>query len=417
MNDLLLRRARLGDDQSLVDIAIKAGTIHAVGADLDFPFHESIDLAGAVVMPGLVDVHHHIDTALTYAEVGGADGFDEAVVRMQDFRQKFSEDKLYQRGEHMLETLLRHGVCAVRSHCIVDAAIGTRGVQVLLALKKAFANKIELQVVALSDVYRAPPEDPVGYALLRSALAMGCEVIGGAPHMVPDPRKHVDAVLRLAHEFNCLVDMHVDEANGNTLPYIAIATVREKLQGRVSCSHCSGLSLLPDANADQVIEQVQEANLHIVCCPLTNLYLQGGDGRVPGHRGLTRVRELMDKGVNIVFGSDNVQDAFNPYGNGDPVLVAMVGGVAARLGSPNHLRMLLRGVTHGAAAVMQLSDYGIKPGCRADLVALDCNRLSDVVPSVAKRRLVVMRGRIVDQEAGTLSALGAGHAGAQSHRA
>lgn len=402
MIDLILRRARLGDAQPLADIAIKDGTIHAVGQNLDLPCHESVDLAGAVLIPGLVDVHHHIDTALSYAEVGGADGFDEAVVRMQAFRKQFSEERIYQRGERMLNTLLQHGVCAVRSHCIVDGAIGTRGVEVLLALKKAFADRIALQVVANADVYQIPPEEPAGYALLRSALALGCEVVGGAPHMVPDPQRHVDAVLRLAHEFNCLVDMHVDESNGNTLPYIATATVREKLQGRVTCGHCSGLSRLPDAEADRVIAQVREAELHIVCCPLTNLYLQGGDGRVAGHRGLTRVRELMDQGVNLVFGSDNVQDAFNPYGNGDPMLTAMVAGVAARLGSAEHVRMLLRGVTQGAATVMQLSNYGIEPGCRADLVALDCNRLSDVVPCVAGRRLVVMRGRILHPEAGAV---------------
>ena len=368
-----------------------------------------MDLEGAVVVPGFVDSHQHIDNSYACVGTGGADGLAQAIARSDAWRATLTEDDILRRGRRLLLELVNHGVCAVRTHCDIDTTFGLRGIAPLLALKDEFADRVHLQLVAFPNVYAVPPEQPTGHRLLRQALAMGCDAVGGAPHLSASPHAHVDAILRLANDYGCLVDMHVDELDTpgtEHLSYIADATVREGLQGLVTCSHCCSLALLPDREADLVIEKVLQAGLHIAACPLTNLYLQGGDGRVPGFRGLTRVKDLMKAGVNVVFGADNIRDAFNPYGNGDPLLAAMIGGTAARLGTAEELRWLLHGVTAAGARALGLAGYGLDVGCRADLVVLACENVADVVPAMARRRLVILNGRVVSGE------LAGRHAGA-----
>jgi cytosine deaminase len=142
-----------------------------------------------------------------------------------------------------------------------------------------------------------------------------------------------------------------------------------------------------------VIAKVKAAGIFIATQPLTNLYLQGGGGRVPGPRGLTRVRDLWQAGVTICCASDNIQDPFNPYGNGDPLLAALIAGLALRMGSPADQAALLGAITEAGAAAMGLEDYGLRVGARADLVALACTTPTSVIGEQPARKLVVLNGR------------------------
>jgi cytosine deaminase len=151
--------------------------------------------------------------------------------------------------------------------------------------------------------------------------------------------------------------------------------------------------MVADDDADRVIPKVRAAGLFIATQPLTNLYLQGGGGRVPGPRGLTRVRDLWQAGVTVCCASDNIQDPFNPYGNGDPLLAALIAGLALRLGSPADQATLLDSITVAGAAAMGLDDYGLRPGARADLAALACTTPSSIIAEQPARTLVVLGGR------------------------
>src|SRR5262249_20721431 len=133
--------------------------------------------------------------------------------------------------------------------------------------------------------------------------------------------------------------------------------------------------------------------IFIATQPLTNLYLQGGGGRVPGPRGLTRVRDLWQAGVTVCCASDNIQDPFNPYGNGDPLLAALIAGLALRLGSAAGQARLRDGIRVAGAAAMGREDYGLRPGARADLVALACLPPSSILAEQPARKLVVLAGR------------------------
>jgi cytosine/creatinine deaminase len=394
--DLILRKARLRAEV-LSDIGIDGERIVSIGPSLQLEARNEIDLAGLVVLPGLVDLHQHLDKAYTYDVLGGGDGLEDAIVRMRAYKTRLTPEDVYDRGEQVLRRLACHGTCAIRSHVDLDHIAGTRGVEGVLALKRDWADRIRIQVVAftMSDASFRTPAD---VALVRRALDLGCDVIGGVPSLNSEPRPYVDGVLRLAKEYDCLVDLHVDETgipDASVLEYVAEATLREGLVGRVTCSHCCSLSVVDDATADRVIERVHEAGITICACPLTNLYLQGGGGGVPGFRGLTRVRDLWQRGVGVACASDNIRDPFNAYGNGDLLLAALIAGLACRLGSATDQLALLETISSVPAAAMALSDYGVREGNRADLVALDCRTLESVVSEQPARCLVLLGGQPV----------------------
>jgi cytosine deaminase len=394
--ELVVRNGMLRDDLR-VDFAVEGGRFTAMGPRLNLMGRREVDLKDAPVLPGLVDLHEHIDKAYLLDRVGVADSLEAAIWLMQGYTSTMTVDDVVQRGRGVYRRLMRSGTCAVRTHANIDDLTGLRGVEGLIALKREHADRVRTQVVAMPRG-DADLRDPAQVERLRTALRMGCDAVGGSPSQSADPRRYAEAVFDLAEETGCLVDLHVDEAqvpNAGTLEFVARETLRRNLAGRVSAGHCSTLSLLDDAAADEMIGLMRTAELSISTCPFTSLYLQGGGGRVPGFRGLTRVKDLLAAGVNVCCGSDNIRDPFNPYGNGDLVLAALILGLACRMGDHDERELLLRTITDAGAKAMGLRDYGLRVGARADLVAFDCASTDEILAEQPARRLVLLNGKPV----------------------
>ena len=346
------------------------------------------------MLPGLVDLHQHIDKAYVLNQVGAADSLERAILSMEHYARTMTVDDVVQRGRKVYRRLMRGGTCAVRTHVNIDDLTGLRGVEGVIVLKQEHADRVRTQVVAMPRG-NADLRDRTQLERLRTALRMGCDAVGGSPSQSGDPRRYVEAVFDLAEETGCLVDLHVDEAqvpDAATLEFVARETVRREMMGRVSAGHCSTLSMVDDAAADEIIGLVRAAELNISTCPFTSLFLQGGGGRVPGFRGLTRVRDLLAAGINVCCGSDNIRDPFNPFGNGDLVLAALILGLACRMGTHGERKTLLATITEAGAKAMRLSDHGLRKGARADLVAFDCASTDDIIAEQPARRLVLLNG-------------------------
>ncbi|MBE3572428.1 MAG: amidohydrolase family protein [Moorella humiferrea] len=395
MNDLLIRRARLMDEPGTVDVAIKDGYIVAAGGGVAGSARQMIDAAGRLLIPAFVDAHTHLDKALTASREGVA-SLAEAIEDFQRRSRKMEKNDFLDRGRRVLKMALSHGTTAMRAHITVSEALGLRGIEAALELKREFAGKVELQVFAMAGEGEPVPASPL-QELLEEALRLGADGLGGAPYLSEGMREWVDYIFALAGKYNVPIDLHVDETDAPTvasLEYIAAKTVQTGYQGRVVASHCCGLAAVDDARAAQAIAAVKDAGISVITLPSCELYLMGRQDRGLVRRGVTRVGELQAAGVNVAYASGNIRDAFRPFGNADMLEEALITAQVLQMGTPLELKKVLEMGTYNAAAAIGLNDYGIKAGGRADLVLLDASSPAEAIIGQVEKVCVIKGGRV-----------------------
>ncbi|HEU4367102.1 MAG TPA: amidohydrolase family protein [Methylomirabilota bacterium] len=393
--DLLLRGARLPDREGLVDIAIDGERIAAIDAT-GRAARETLDLDGRLVTPGLVESHIHLDKALLNDRISATAGtLDEAIRLTGEAKQAFTVEDVQARARRVLDLAVRAGTTAMRTHVEVDPLVGLTGMEAMLPLREEYAPALDLQLCAFAQegIGQAPGTE----GLLRRALTMGADLVGGCPYNDRDGLEHIRIVFALATAFGVDADFHVDFADEPEhlhVREIAAQTVRAGWQGRVAVGHVTELAAVPGFRQDEIVAEIAAAGLGVICLPATDLYLMGrkDDGNV--RRGLAPVRRLLQAGVPVALASNNIRNPFTPVGTADLAHMAFVAAVAAHMGTPADLRALLAAITLHPARMLRLPDYGLAPGCRADLVAWDCASPDDAIATLAPRTLVVKRGRV-----------------------
>lgn len=401
--DLLIKNARVWDDRDLVSIAISDGKISDVGTDLREPSSEHLDAAGRAVLPGFVEPHLHMDKALLYRRQPTRDGTLEEAIRLTG-KLKAEQDRedVLERSRTVLDMAVRAGTTAIRVHPDVDPLQGLLGVETALELQQEYRHLIDLQIVAFPQ--EGIVKSPGTLDLMTEAMKMGASVVGGCPYNEPDwdrAVEHVNHVFDLAERFDAPVDMHADFADDTVdqrfaaAGHIAEQTLKRGFQSRVSLGHVTSLGALTPQEAKPVIDLLREADIHIVTLPATDMYLGGRRDTAGQRRGLTPVHLLRDSGVNVTFSSNNVRNAFTPFGKADPLLIANLLAHAAQFGTPHSQAEVLRMATHDAARSIGIDEsYGVGVGKAADLVIFDCDRVDDVLLDLPARRWVLKRGHV-----------------------
>ncbi|MBI2881943.1 MAG: amidohydrolase family protein [Candidatus Tectomicrobia bacterium] len=395
----LLKNARSPGWEGLRDVLIEDGRIAAVGVGLEGKGASVIDLRGRVLLPGLVDAHTHLDKAFTQDFCASAEGTLQAAIReMAKYKKTAGVEDIYRRAERCLLRFVSHGTTAVRSHVDVDSLVGLRGMEAMVRLRERHRERVTLQLVPFTpgaSLVSGPAEHR---ALLREAVAMGADAVGGVPASSGDAESLLSTVFGLAAEFGLPVDLHVDESDDPedlTLERVAEKALAEGYEGRVVAGHCCSLAAVEDSVARRVIEKVARARIAVVALPICNLYLQGRGDPPPVRRGVTRVKDLLEAGVNVFCGSDNVQDPFSPYGRADTMDAAWLTGLSAQLGLDS-MPTLLEMVTLRPARALGLAGRcGIAQGRAADLLVLASDSTENLVVERPPRLLVLKEGRIV----------------------
>ena len=393
--DLLLCGARLSDRNGIVNIAIAGERIVAIdGAERTAK--QTIALGSRLVTPGLVESHIHLDKALLDDRVISTAGTLEEAIRLTgEAKRAFTGDDIRDRARRVLDLAVRAGTTAMRSHVEVDSIVGLAGMEAMLPLREEYAPALDLQLCAFAQegIVRAPGTE----GLLRRALTMGADLVGGCPYNDSDGLEHIRIVFALATAFGVDADFHVDFADEPEhlhVREIAAHTVRAGWQGRVTVGHLTELAAVPAFRQDEVIAEIAGAGVGVVCLPVTDLYLMGRRDESNVRRGLTPVRRLLAAGVPVALASNNIRNPFTPVGTADLSHMAFVTAAAAHMGTPADLRALLTAITLHPARLLRLAAYGLAPGCYADLVVWDCTLPEEVVATLPPRTLVVKRGRV-----------------------
>jgi len=354
---------------------------------MDGSDHQVIDLQGSILLPRFLDAHVHLDKAHTWDRAPNHTGtFAEAIETLAQDKNLWTEEDLYRRADYALRSAWAHGTTAIRTHVDTGLPWAETSHKVMADLRRRWAGKIELQTVSLCGVEAYATEE--GPALADLPLRYGASAIGGMPVMNPHLDEQLDALLRLAKERQCGVDLHVDESGDPqalTLLAVAEAVLRNSFPYPVTCGHCCSLAVQAPETRRLVMEKVLAAGIHIISLPLCNLYLQDrasgaldnkGKSETPFWRGITLMNEWMRQGTVLACASDNVRDAFYAYGDLDAFEVLLSSIRCAHL--DNQLERAAEVVTRAPATVMELPSHGrIAPGLPARFIAFEARSFSE----------------------------------------
>lgn len=407
MSPLLLRGARLpdGDVRDLL-LDPDSGLVARVAPPGVLPSGpDELDLTGHLLLPAPAEPHAHLDKALTWdlaqalpagAPAGALPGdLSSAVTAWRAYAARVTEEDVFQRAGRAVDELRANGVTAVRTHVDLLTDNGSyragdplRGLRALLRLRRQLRGRVRLQIAVLH--IDAPDE------LLHQALDLGADLLGDCPHLSADPAASVERTLRIAAEHQVGVDLHADETldpGAQDLRLLARAVRERGFVSGVTASHCVSLGAVEPEEAARTAKEVAAAGIGVVALPLTNLYLQGRDRPSSTPRGLTAVRALLDAGVTVAAGGDNIRDPFNPVGRADPLETASLLVTAGHL-TPGEA---LHAVTAGARAVLGLPEAGPYEGAVADLLAVRAQTVLEVLGASCPERLVFAGGRLVSR--------------------
>jgi cytosine/adenosine deaminase-related metal-dependent hydrolase len=378
------------------DIRVSGGHIAAI----DEPGRstlgvERIDVGGALVVPGFIDGHIHLDKTLLglpFQSHRPGDSVAERIAREKEIRGELAYP-VEERAKRLIRRVVGYGTTVLRSHVDIDSDVGLSGLEALLELREAIDDLIGIELVAFPQSGIIADEGTAD--LLGEAIRAGADLVGGLdPAGIDDDIEgHLDAIFDVAERHDVGLDIHLHDPGtlgSFELREIAARTAALGLGGRVAVSHAFALGEIDDGEFGRTAEVLARAGVAI----MTN-----GPGPVP----MPPVKRLVAAGVAVFAGSDNIRDAWSPYGNGDMLERAMLIGYRQGFLADADLELAFDLTSGAAARVLGIADHGVRIGAAADLVALPVASIAEAVATHPPRTLVMKRGRVVARD-GVLTA-------------
>jgi cytosine deaminase len=403
--DLLIRNARLRSGDTLSGIGISKGKIAFIGPAIEGNGVVEIDAGGKLTTSAFVNPHFHLDKALLgeVMEANRTGTFQEALETTWEHKKNYTTEGILKRATRALEMAVMNGTVVVRAFADVDNITELKALMGLMETKEACADIMDLQIVPF------PQEGIIRHrgaeTLMCKALELGVDAVGGFPWIeesTKDAEEHIDIVFDMAKKFDLDIHMLVDDdpldSYSRNLEYLAIKTYREDYLGRVTVSHACAMSSYNDAYAAKLIRMVKRAGISVVANPHISLMIKCRHQPQPISRGITRVKQLLEGGVNVVCGQDDLDDPYYPMGKMDMLEVASYMAHTAHLSSPSDLEKIFDMLTTDAARALKLKDYGLGVGCNADIVIIDARNAKEAIRFQPPRSYVIKAGRIVVEQ-------------------
>ena len=399
--DLAITGAQVWREEAPRDLFVKDGRYVAAPAGGADAAERVVDAGGRLCVAGFLEPHIHLDTAQINDDVRAnrSGTLDEAIEIIWARKRAYTVDEIAARATRTIRAAVANGVTRFRSHVDVDSIGGLRPLEGVLEARARTRDIADVQIVAFPQegIFR----DRGTEELMWQAMEAGADLMGGMPfneETREDSARHIALAFEIAAHHDADIDMHVDEtddAEARTLEMLAEQTMTQGWQGRVTAGHTCALAGYEEDYANRVIGLVRDAGIHMIVNPATNLMLQGRGDAQPKRRGITRVKELLEAGVNVACGQDCIRDPFYPFGRGDPLEVTFLASHAAHMSRPHEIETVFDMMTGAAARTMGLGDYGAAPGCVADLVVIDAADPLQALTRRADRTHVIKRGQVV----------------------
>lgn len=396
-----IKNAKLRHREGLWQVFIKEGKIVQIAEEIDGGSEEVLDAEGGLLLPPFIEPHVHLDTVLTAGEpswnISGT--LFEGIERWAERKQLLTKEDVKTRAKKALNWQIAQGIQHVRTHVdVTDPSL--TALKAMVEVREEMAPWVNVQIVAF------PQEGilsyPNGLELMEEAMQLGADVVGGIPHFEFTREYGVDSMKKafeLAVKYNKLVDIHCDEIDDEQSRFVEVVAAEAYRYGigeKVTASHTTAMHSYNNAYTSKLFRLLKLSGINFVANPLVNIHLQGRFDTYPKRRGVTRVKELWEAGINVCFGHDDIFDPWYPLGTGNMLQVLHMGLHVCQLMGYEQIVNSIDLITANSAKTLHIEDqYGIEEGKPGNLIILAAEGEYDAVRRQTPVRYSVRSGKVI----------------------
>lgn len=396
--NIIIRNARLRNRETLVDIGIDNGKIVEIAEKISENAEQILDAQGKLVTESFCNPHLHLCKVYTLlmmdeSALKAYHGQDmgaamTAIEEAAKIKEQYNAKWIIENVRKALKMAARYGNTHIRAFADVDSKAKLEGIKALLMAKQEFKGIVDLQVVAFPQ--DGVVREPGTVELIEAAMKMGADVVGGIPwieYTVPDERLHIDAMFKIAQKYNADISMLVDDAGDSglkTLEMLAIKTLKEQWIGRVLAHHARAMSLYPTPYFKKLAALLKQAQMGVVSDPHTG----------PLH---AKVKELLEEKALVVFGQDDIVDAYYPFGRNNMLEVAFLNAHLLWMTTFREMEKIYDMITIAPAKAMNIKNFGLQTGNAAHLVVLEAKSIHEAIMYHQEPLYVISHGKLVDK--------------------
>ncbi len=397
--DLLIKRARLrSQPERLVEIGIADGRIASIAGRVDGKADVELDAQGKLVTESFANPHLHLCKVYTRQMMDEealrgyhTEGMGRAMTTIElaaRVKEKYDESWIIENVRRAVALAAIYGNTHIRALADVDSKARLEGVKALIRARDEFKGVVDIQVVAFAQ--DGLVREPGASALMRQAMELGADVVGGIPwieYTEADLQQHVREIFDLAQQFDKDVSMLVDDAGDpglRSLEAMAVEAIRRGWQGRALAHHARAMALYPQPYFQKVAALLRKTAMPVVTDPHTG----------PLH---ARVRELLEEGVLVCLGQDDISDGYYPFGRNNMLEVAFLASHLLWMTTHREIEQLYNMITVDAARAMNIPDFELKAGAPAHVVILEAPNVLEALRDHAAPAYVISHGRLIDR--------------------
>jgi len=387
MLDLIIKNVRLENREKPVNIGILDGKIDKIEADFSAltQAKKTYDAENQFVCSGFYESHIHLDKACILDSCNIEEGtLDEAVSETGKAKKDFTEEDVFERASRVVEMAIKKGTIGLRTFVETDPKTELRAFNAIKKVRKKYAFAIDIEICAFAQ--EGLTQEMETHNLLQKALENGADLVGGCPYKDEDPDRHIEMIFDLAQQFDVDVDFHLDfdlDPKDSSIPKIVEETTKRNYQGRVSIGHVTKLAAMSKEQREEMAALLKEADITLTVLPATDIFLNGRDHEPLIPRGMVNANFLTKKGINTTISSNNILNAFTPYGDASLVRMANMYANLAQISKDEHIQQVYDMVTKNAAKLLA-KQTEIKVGATANFVILEAENAVDAIRTIAQ---------------------------------
>ena len=269
---------------------------------------------------GWVNTHAHLDRAYSLEELSFSHTnsyLKEKWHLVDDMKQRATVEIIFDRMRRSIDYFLEQGTQAIGTFIDVDDIIRDRSMIAAQKVKDFYGSDLKIKFAhqVLKGVI-----DPVAKEWFDLSSDF-VDIIGGLPAKdFGREEEHLDVLLSTAKKNNQLVHVHVDQFNTDEekeTELLARKTIEYGMQGKVTAVHSISVAAHPKKYRKELYKLMKEANLMVISCPTAWIDHNRTERLSPSHNSVTPVDEMVPAGITVAFGTDNINDIYKPFSDGN----------------------------------------------------------------------------------------------------